>query len=99
MSNPDQDVAVVDKPESKRYEITVDGQPAGFAEYTSRPGVVVFTHTVIDDAFEGRGLGSALASGALDDARRRGLSIEPQCSFITHHIERHPEYADLVHRR
>jgi predicted GNAT family acetyltransferase len=57
---------------------------------------VAFTHTVIDPAFEGRGLGSVLARGALDAAREAGQSVLPCCPFIRGSIQRHPDYADLV---
>ena len=53
-------------------------------------------HTEIDPAFEGKGLGSALARGALDAERTRGEPIVPLCPFIRQYIDRHPEYADLV---
>ena len=78
------------------YEITVDGRHAGLTAFEEEPGVVVFTHTEIDDAFEGRGVGSELARGALDDVRARGLRVKPVCSFIRGWIERHPDYQDLV---
>ena len=94
MSEPQIDVA--DDPAGQRYEIRLDGAPAGVAAYQRRPGVVTFTHTVIDPAFEGHGLGSALAAAALDDARARGERVVPQCPFIRAWIQRHPDYADLV---
>jgi predicted GNAT family acetyltransferase len=43
------------------------------------------------------GLGTRLARGALEDARARGVVVEPYCPFIAHFIERHlDEYRDLV---
>jgi predicted GNAT family acetyltransferase len=78
------------------YEITVDGVHAGVAEFTERPGTVVFTHTKIAEQFEGKGIGSQLAKAALDDVRARGLSVVPLCPFIKEWIERHPDYAGLV---
>jgi predicted GNAT family acetyltransferase len=89
-------VTVADVPQRMRYEVQVDGQLAGFANYRRRGGQVVFTHTEVDDAFEGQGLGSKLAKGALDDARSRGLRVVPQCPFIAEWIRRHADYADLV---
>jgi predicted GNAT family acetyltransferase len=56
----------------------------------------VFVHTEIDDAFEGRGLGSILVRAALDAARSRGLAVRPDCPFVRGYIARHPEYLDLV---
>jgi len=90
---------VEDNSEQSRYEIRTDagpGAPAGFAYYELRPGQIVFTHTEVDPAFEGHGIGSALAARALDDARRRGLVVVPRCPFIRAYITRHPEYADLL---
>jgi predicted GNAT family acetyltransferase len=57
---------------------------------------VIFTHTEVLPAFEGRGVGSALAKGALDAVRAEGSSVEPRCPFIAAYIRRHPAYADLV---
>jgi predicted GNAT family acetyltransferase len=57
----------------------------------------VFTHTDIDDAFEGRGLGSTLVRAALDTARERGLAVRPDCPFVRAYVAKHPdEYLDLV---
>ena len=60
------------------------------------PGVVVLVHTEVDDKFEGHGVGSRLASASLEDARLRGLKVEPMCPFIAAYLKRHLEYADLV---
>ncbi|MBB2913407.1 putative GNAT family acetyltransferase [Streptosporangium becharense] len=92
----DNDIKVSDDPGASRFEILVDGGLAGFAEYRLRAGKIIFTHTEIDPAFEGRGLGSRLASGALDASRSAGRSVVPLCPFIAGYIRRHPEYRDLV---
>lgn len=79
-----------------RYEALVDGEVAGFAEYHDRAGRRVFTHTEVDPAHEGQGVGGALAREALDDMRRRGMAVVPLCPFFRSWIDRHPDYADLV---
>jgi len=82
-----------------RYEIHVDGQLVGHAQYREEGGRVRFTHTEIDPAREGQGLGSRLAAFALDDVKARGLKAVPLCPFIAKYIERHAqEYGDLVER-
>ena len=88
-------MTVTDNEAAGRFEIEVDGEVAGYAEYTRRPGVVTFTHTVVEDAYEGRGVGSALVRGALDAVRAEGSRVVPVCPFVRSYIERHPEYADL----
>ncbi|GAB2696090.1 GNAT family N-acetyltransferase [Thalassiella azotivora] len=79
-----------------RYEAVVDGEVAGYVELEQHEDRVVLTHTVVEDAYEGRGVGSALVRGALDDLRDDGRTVVPQCPFAASWIERHPEYQDLL---
>ena len=79
-----------------RYEITVDGQLAGFVDYTVGDGTVALIHTEIDDAFGGQGVGGRLAQGALDDIRRQGMKVSPICPFIKSYIDKHPDEQDLL---
>lgn len=90
------DAVIADNPEAQRYEVHVDDALAGYAEYRLRPGLIAFTHTEIRDRFEGQGLAGRLIAFALDDARERGLDVLPFCRFVNSHIQRHPEYAELV---
>jgi predicted GNAT family acetyltransferase len=90
------DVVVVDNRDFWRVEAHVDGVVAGFTAYRDRPGRRVFTHTEVDPAFEGQGIGSTLARAALDQARADGIGVVPQCPFIRGWIDTHPDYADLV---
>ena len=91
----DPPITVRDVPERHRYELSVGDEVAGISIYRLDDGVMVFEHTEVDAAFEGRGLGSRLAKFALDDVRSRGLRIRIECPFIRTYIRRHPEYADL----
>lgn len=90
------DIEIRDNPDARRYEVRTGGELAGFAVYVRKGDHVIFVHTEIDPAFEGRGLGSALARGALDDVRRQGHPVLPLCPFIAGWIEKHPDYDDLV---
>jgi uncharacterized protein len=94
-----EDLDVVDGPEESRYELRLGEQVIGFAAYRKRAGRIVFTHTEIDESFEGEGHGSRLAAAVLDDARGQGLEVAPLCPFIASYIKRHPEYHDLVAER
>lgn len=89
-------IDLIDNPQARRFELHVDGALAGAAEYVLQDGQIVLTHTEVDPAYDGRGLGSRLAAFALDQARERGLTVVPVCPFISTYLRRHPEYADLV---
>jgi hypothetical protein len=92
----DAKIVVVDAPERERFEVTVDGDLAGFLVYRSRKGLLALIHTEVDERFEGRGIGGRLARFALDSARDRDLAVLPFCPFVNAWIKRHPEYVDLV---
>jgi predicted GNAT family acetyltransferase len=90
-------MTVTDNAEQRRYELTVDGEVAGYVEYHDRGNRRSMMHTVVEPAYEGRGLGSQLARAVLADARTRGLAVLPHCPFIRSYIARHrDEYVDLV---
>lgn len=90
-------VEVADNPELGRYEVHVDGELAGFAQYRLDGRRIVIFHAEVDPAFEGRGVGSQLAKTTLDQLRERGLDLIPRCPFIAHYVRSHPdEYLDLV---
>lgn len=91
------DVVVTDNPDESRFEAHVGGELAGFAAYEAADDLIMFTHTEVFDAFEGQGVGSSLARGALDAVRADGTRhVLPRCSFIRGWIEKHPDYQDLV---
>ncbi|MEO9220478.1 MAG: GNAT family N-acetyltransferase, partial [Mycobacteriaceae bacterium] len=93
MSNEETKPAVTKNPD--RFELRVDGELVGFADYQLQGDRMVLPHTEIDPASGGRGLGGVLVRAALDDVRAQGLKAVPACSFVDHYITRNPEYADL----
>ena len=93
-------VTIRDNADEQRYEALVDDRVAGFSEYRLREGRVTFTHTEVDDAYEGQGIGSQLATAVLDASRAAGLDVYPACPFIADYIKQHPDrYLDLVPER
>jgi predicted GNAT family acetyltransferase len=81
--------------ERSRYELLVDGELVGVADFRMSNGALVLPHTEIASAHRGRGFGARLVEGVLDDARERGERVVPQCWFVAEFIESHPEYRDL----
>jgi predicted GNAT family acetyltransferase len=91
------EVQVTNNEAEKRYEARVDGRLAGSAYYDTADDLIVFTHTEVDDDYEGHGVGSTLARAALDDVRADGRrKVVPRCPFIKGWIDRHPDYQDLL---
>ncbi|MBY8828816.1 GNAT family N-acetyltransferase [Hephaestia mangrovi] len=86
---------VRDNRAEQEFELEVDGHRA-IAAYQLEDDRIVFTHTLVPRAIEGRGVGSRLIRAALDSARDQHLKVVPQCPFVAAYIERHPEYRDLL---
>jgi predicted GNAT family acetyltransferase len=86
---------VQDNEAKHQFELIVDRCTA-LAAYRIKPGVITFTHTEVPKELGGRGIGSQLAKGALDQVRERGLKVVPLCPFIKAYIEKNPEYQDLL---
>lgn len=78
-----------------RFELDADGHTA-VAYYRLSPGIVTFTHTEVPPELSGRGVGSALAQGALEIVRSQGLKVVAQCPFVAAFMGKHPEFNDLI---
>jgi predicted GNAT family acetyltransferase len=87
---------VVNNVEAKRFEIALPGGDLAFADYSPMKGKVMFPHTVVPPAHEGKGVGSALAKAALAWARDEGLEVIPACTFFVTYMRRHPETHDIL---
>ena len=79
-----------------RFEIFLDDELAGYADYQDRSGVRDFNHTLTFPQFRGRGLAAELVQAALDATRRDGFRVMPSCWYVDEFIDSHAEYKDLV---
>ncbi|MFL6144394.1 MAG: GNAT family N-acetyltransferase [Labedaea sp.] len=89
-------VTVRDEPARNRYLALLGDEVAGHLDYRPGEHERVFRHTVVQDGFQGKGVGSALTRAALDDLRAKGLRVRPLCPFVASWISRHPGYLELV---
>lgn len=87
---------VRDNAEKHRFEIDLGDGSLAIAQYTLPEGKIMFTHTEVPPAHEGKGVGSALIQFALASARTRGLKVIPICPFFAAYIKQHPEEQDLL---
>ena len=91
-------VDVVRNDALKQFEAELDNSTA-LLQYRMSGHSIVFLHTEVPEAFEGRGVGSALARAGLDYARQQGLQVVPLCPFVDAYLRRHPDDLDLVDPR
>jgi predicted GNAT family acetyltransferase len=89
------EVTVRDNAEKHRFEADL-GDSVAIAEYVVTPTKIIFSHTEVPPAHEGKGIGSVLIQAGLASARARGLKVIPTCPFFASYMKRHPETHDLL---
>ena len=89
------EVTVRDNAEKHRFEADL-GDSIAVAEYIVTPTKMIFSHTEVPPAHEGKGIGSILIKAGLASARDRGLKVIPTCPFFASYMKRHPEVQDLL---
>jgi predicted GNAT family acetyltransferase len=87
---------VIHNGQRSRYEIYLDGEQSGYAEYELADDEITFTHTFTDPAKRGRGAAARLVRHALDDALEAERFVVPQCWYVAQFIDTHEEYACLL---
>jgi predicted GNAT family acetyltransferase len=78
-----------------RYELAVEGHIAA-TYYSLADGVITFIHTEVPPELGGKGIGSKLIRGALDQVRAEGLKVIAQCPFVKAFIDKNAGYQDLL---
>lgn len=89
-------VQVRDEPSRSRFVAEIEGTQVGMAAYTLDGDVITFTHTEVDPDLQGVGVGGTLLRVSLEEVRRRGLRVVPQCPFYAAWFDHHPDEADLL---
>lgn len=70
-----------------RFEIYLDDELAGFAEYSESPGVREFHHTLTYPQFRGHGVAAQVVEYALDSSKADGFEIVPTCWYVRDFVD------------
>ena len=91
----DEKIEVVNNKDELRFEVNLNGELA-YIKYQYYKKDIAFMHTVVPDAFRGKGIGVAMAVAALNFARAENRKIMLYCTFVAKYVREHPEYHVLV---
>jgi uncharacterized protein len=86
---------VINNKPHHRFELEVEGHTAE-AYYRLDGQVITFVHTEVPPELGGKGVGSKLVQGALDQVRAEGLKVIAECPFVKGWIGKHPDYQNLL---
>ncbi len=87
---------IVHQTDAARYEAILDGTVVGVLRYSLTGKKMIIEHTETTMDLRGRGIARRLTRFAFDDARMRGLVVDPKCSFAKRFVDQHPEYSDVL---
>jgi predicted GNAT family acetyltransferase len=87
---------VVDLGDGHRYELRLDGERVGSADYRVSDGVMTIPHVETELVHRGKEFAARLMAGVLDDVRARELTVQPTCSYAAAYMRRRPETHDLI---
>lgn len=84
------EIAVENNTAGKAFEIRLvaEDKVAGKAHYLEGDGERIFYHTVVDEEFGGRGLGTALVNESLQASLRDNVTVVPVCPMFTGFLEK-----------
>lgn len=89
-------IAVEDFGNKGRYVYKADRHEAEMTFSKAGTSQIIIDHTDVPEAFRGQGVGVALVSRAVEDARESGVKIRPLCPFAAAQFRRHPEWHDVL---
>jgi predicted GNAT family acetyltransferase len=86
---------VIHNTENKSFELHLDSYAAEL-NYRLSGNTIIFTHTGVPSALEGRGIGSLLVKTGLEYAKKNNLKVQTLCWFVDKYLQRHTEYQNLM---
>ncbi|EKF41982.1 GNAT family N-acetyltransferase [Nitratireductor indicus] len=89
-------ITIEDNGSKGRYVYRADGHEAEMTFSRVGTSQIIIDHTGVPDAFRGQGVGVALVTRAVEDARASGIKIRPLCPFAAAQFRRHPEWHDVL---
>ncbi len=83
-------------PAQSRFEYAAGGDLA-VCEYRREGSCWILFHTFVPESMRGTGIAAAVVKTALDHIRAEKGHVVPDCSYVAAYIQRHPDYAPLLH--
>lgn len=77
--------------------VAYDGQTvAGYCSFEAADGVWHVMHTVVHQAYQGRGLAKKLVVLLLENAEDQGVKVQPVCSYVQAFFEKDASFRHLL---
>ena len=91
----DQELEIINNEVKPRFEAKL-GDEFAFIDYRWQNGVIVFMHTFVPDAGQGKGIAGKLAGFALEYVKEKDLKMKLYCPYMRTYVNKHPEYKEFI---
>lgn len=91
----EEELEIVNNTEKLRFEAKL-GEEFAIIEYRWYKGDIVFMHTFVPEAGQGKGIAGKMAKFAMDYVRDNNLKMKLYCPYMISYVERKPEYKVLI---
>ena len=71
------------------------GDQSAVLTWLARGPLRIANHTYVPPELRGRGIAQQLVQALVDDARKLGFTIVPECSYVDALFSRHPDWDDV----
>ena len=91
------DIQQKDDGKKGHFKASENGIEAGVITYTWAGSTkIIIEHTIVNAAFEGKGLGKKLVMAVVELAREKKVKIQPLCSYAQLVFERDSKLSDVL---
>ena len=84
------DLDVVYVAAAKRAIAYVNKKQVGYCSYYESDGTWIIDHTVVEELYRNRGIAGQLVQCIVNEAGKRGMKVEAECSYAVKWFEEHP---------
>ena len=78
------------------YRAELPGSRAAVLTWRASGNTRIANHTFVPPEMRGRGIAQQLVEALVADARAKGFTIVPLCSYVEALFRRNPEWGDLL---
>ena len=90
-----ENINVVNNADKRRFEVAL-GNDIAMIEYQRAGNNIIYTHTEVPEAFEGKGIATRMAYAAMEYAKENGFKVQALCPFVDKYVKEHPEYQSIT---
>ena len=91
----DQELVITNNEKKPRFETKL-GDEFAYIDYRWHKGDIVFMHTFVPQAGQGKGIAGKLAKFALEYVKEKNLKMKLYCPYMTTYVEKNPEYKVFI---